>query len=244
MSDAKRPFPLVFGFFFVLAVVVWYFWDNTPWRGLVDTATRHRQVWAYLSEPQTHADWAIPAGTRCGRAPLLMPTTGFIGYLWDDSFRPGHRHTGLDIFSGREPGLEPVYAAADGYITREETWKSALIERIPADPLSPGRQILLYYTHMADPQGNSYIVSDFPPGTHDVFVAAGTLLGYQGNYSGDPANPVGVHLHFSIVRDQNGRYLNEQKIENTLDPSPYLGMSLNAHQSDGSVTQCKGNPIP
>ncbi len=246
MSDWRRPFPVVFGFFFVLTLVVWYFsrQDNAPWAALVDTSVRHRQVWAFLSEPDAHPDWIIEAGTRCGEAPFEMPTSGFIGYLWDDSFRPGHRHTGLDIFSGREPGVAPVYAAVDGYIIRQPTWKSALIQRVPEDPLHPGQQIWLYYTHMADPQGNSFIVADFPPGTREVFVKSGTLLGYQGNYSGDPANPVGVHLHFSIVRDQNGSYLNEQKIENTLDPSPYLGMVLNAHQSDGSVTQCNGEMTP
>lgn len=32
-----------------------------------------------------------------------------------------------------------------------------------------------------------------------------------------------MHLHFSIVKDDgNGRFLNELRIENTLDPSPYL----------------------
>ncbi len=37
---------------------------------------------------------------------------------------------------------------------------------------------------------------EFPPGTNEVFLDAGALLGYQGNYSGDPGNPTGVHLHF------------------------------------------------
>jgi hypothetical protein len=40
---------------------------------------------------------------------------------------------------------------------------------------------------------------------------------------------VGVHLHFSIVRDDGaGKYLNELDILNTLDPSPYFGFELNA----------------
>ncbi|MGH2521877.1 MAG: hypothetical protein ACRDH2_05165 [Anaerolineales bacterium] len=34
-----------------------------------------------------------------------------------------------------------------------------------------------------------------------------------------------MHLHFSIVQDDGrGRFKNELKIENTLDPSPYLGL--------------------
>jgi hypothetical protein len=72
-----------------------------------------------------------------------------------------------------------------------------------------------------------------------VFVEAGTLLGYQGNFSGDPYNPVGIHLHFSIVKDDGqGRFLNELEIENTLDPSPYLGLPVNASQNSGEIPTC------
>jgi hypothetical protein len=92
---------------------------------------------------------------------------------------------------------------------------------------------------MADSDGNSYISSAFPPGTQEVFVEAGTLLGHQGNYSGDPYNPVGIHLHFSIVLDDGlGKFLNELEIDNTRDPSPYLGLPLNADQDPGIVPVC------
>ncbi len=117
-------------------------------------------------------------------------------YLWDDPFKLNHRHQGIDIFGGTEVGRMPVVAAYPGYLTRLPEWKSSLIVRVPADPLQPGRQIWLYYTHMADPAGNSFISSDFPPGAAEKFIAAGTLLGYQGNYSGEAYNPVGVHLQF------------------------------------------------
>jgi hypothetical protein len=51
------------------------------------------------------------------------------------------------------------------------------------------------------------------------------------NDSGEPGNPVGVHLHFSIVRDDGkGSFRNELDSHNTLDPSPYLGLPLNADQ--------------
>jgi len=98
-----------------------------------------------------------------------------------------------------------------------------------------------YYTHMADKNGNSFIVDAFPPGASEAFVSAGTLLGYQGNYSGTPGNPTGVHLHFSIVRDDGaGGYLNELEINNTYDPSLYLGMLLN--NQAGGVTPVYCNP--
>jgi hypothetical protein len=65
-------------------------------------------------------------------------------------------------------------------------------------------------------------------------------LGYQGDYSGDPNNPVGVHLHFSIVLDDGqGSFRNELKIENTLDPSPYLGLALNSDQNASQVVVCE-----
>ncbi len=200
---------------------------------------RDQRVLSWILSEDRNPEWAVHAGERCADAPFQMPTDGFIGYLWDDSFRPGHRHTGLDIFGGAESGETPVYAAADGYLTRLPEWKSSLIMRLPDDPLQPGRQIWLYYTHLADPFGRSHIDAAFPPGTEDVYVPAGTLLGYQGNYSGTPGAPVGVHLHFSIVRDNGaGRFLSELEIENTLDPSPYLGLDVNAHSNLDQIPVC------
>jgi hypothetical protein len=197
-------------------------------------------VWNWLRNPAAHTDLAIKAGARCGNAPFIFPTNGVIGYIWDDSFQLGHRHQGLDIFGGENVGLTPVVAAYDGYLTRLSDWKSSVIMRVPSDPLQPGQQIWLYYTHMADSSGNSYIAAAFPPGTHEVFIPAGTLLGHQGNYSGDPNNPVGVHLHFSIVRDDgNGTFLNELKIANTLDPSPYFNMALNANENRDMIPVCE-----
>jgi murein DD-endopeptidase MepM/ murein hydrolase activator NlpD len=203
------------------------------------TVGRSISLREFLSDPQAHPEWSLQAGTRCGAAPFVMPTDGFVAYLWDDVFSGGHHHQGIDIFGGTGIGLTPVVAAYPGYITRLPGWKSAVIERIPSDPLEPDRQIWLYYTHMADPAGNSYVSSKFPPGTSEVYVDAGTLLGYQGDYTGDPNSPTGVHLHFSVVKDDGkGGFLNELDIHNTYDPSPYLGLALNADTSDGQVETC------
>lgn len=201
---------------------------------------RTRYVIEFIRHSEDHQALIIPALSRCGDAPFIMPTTGMIGFIWDDSFRPGHHHQGIDIFSGRGVGETPVYAAYDGYLTRLPDWKSSVIIRIPSDPLQPERQIWTYYTHLADPDGNSLIVTDFPPGTEEIFVSAGTLLGYQGNYSGTPGKPTGIHLHFSIVKDDGkGGFLNEMEISNTVDPSPYFGMALNAHDNSGEIPLCE-----
>ena len=216
---------LVGGYFFV--------------RNFLPDVQRSARVQVWLKDATAHPEWAIKAGERCGNAPFSFPTSGFAGYLWGDSFRPGHRHQGIDIFGGKEVGKTPVVAAYDGYLTRLPDWKSSLIIRIPVDPLDPGRQIWTYYTHMADAQGNSFILLSFPPGTNDLFVKAGTLLGYQGNYSGDPDQPTGVHLHFSIVLDEDGRFRNELEMRNTLDPSAYFGLPLNAKQKQGMIPVCQ-----
>ena len=202
---------------------------------------RSRRVISWINDPDSHSEWIIQAKTRCNDStPFLFPTEGYIGYLWDDSFRPGHRHQGIDIFSKEGSGNTPIYAAYEGYLTRLPDWKSSLIIRIPKDPLNPGRQIWTYYTHMADVQGRSYIVDDFPPGTSDLFVEEGTLLGYMGNYSGSPGNPTGIHLHFSIVKDDGtGLYLNELKIQNTLDPSPYFDLDLHGPSNKNQVPSCE-----
>ncbi len=233
----KRPWlkPLTSALF-ISALVGGYF----AYRWYARSGERMTSLWIWLRDPQSHSDWAVQAGERCGGPPFHMPTSGYIGFLWDDSFRPGHRHQGIDIFGGAEAGVTPVFAAYSGYLTRLPSWKSAVIIRIPSDPLNPSRQIWTYYTHMADRYGQSFVADDFPPGTAEVFVEAGTLLGYQGDYSGDPNNPVGVHLHFSIVKDDGqGNFLNELKIQNTLDPSPYLGLPLNAHQNRGEIPVCR-----
>jgi peptidoglycan LD-endopeptidase LytH len=204
------------------------------------SAERTQRVGTFLNDPTHDALSVFKVGSRCGSAPFSFPTDGMIGYLWDDSFRPGHRHQGIDIFAGTEPGVTPVRVAYSGYLTRLPDWKSSLIIRVSSDPLEPGRQIWVYYTHMAAADGASYISADFPPGTSDLYVEAGALLGYQGDYSGDPNNPVGVHLHLSIVRDDGrGRFANELDINNTYDPSPYFGLALNANLNHDRIPVCE-----
>jgi murein DD-endopeptidase MepM/ murein hydrolase activator NlpD len=222
----------------VLLMVVVYLYLRMP--GSPGRANRTGRVLTWLADPEAYPEWGMQAGERCLDAPFMFPTDGYVGYLWGDSFRPGHKHQGIDIFGGGEVGDTPIIAAYSGYLTRLPEWKSTIIIRIPEDPLEPGRQIWTYYTHMADKGGNSLIENDFPPGTYDVFVEQGTLLGYQGNYSGTPGNPTGVHLHFSIVMDDgDGMFLNELKIANTIDPSQYFQMNLNGETNAGEVPSCQ-----
>ncbi len=221
---------------FIIALVGGYY----LYHWYTGSDTRSRRVIAWIRHPEQHPDWETHALERCGDAPFIFPTSGYIGYLWGDSFRPGHKHQGIDIFAATDIGITPVYAAYSGYLSRRADWKSTLIIRIPADPLQPSRQIWTYYTHLAGPNGDSLIEATFPPGASEIFVEAGTLLGYQGNYSGTPGSPVGVHLHFSIVKDDGaGNFLNELQIRNTLDPSPYFGLPLNAAENEDTIPVCR-----
>lgn len=202
-------------------------------------SARWRMYGGYLTDRSSLEEFTIQAGQRCGDAPFAFPTTGVIFGLWDQSYRPGHRHSGLDIFSGTEPGVTPIYAVYPGYLTRQADWTSTIIIRIPNDPLHPGQQVWTYYTHMASKEGESFIVDAFPPGTTEVYVEAGTLLGYMGNYSGDPVNPTGLHLHFSVVKDDgSGGYLNELDINNTYDPSPYFNLPVNHKAKPNTFPVC------
>lgn len=236
-SGSRRALRLLIPILVLLGIVGFYLYNQ--WAGY--NLNRSASVMRWLRNPDNYPEWSLSAGQRCGEAPFLLPTDGLAGFLWDDSFRPGHRHAGIDIFGGADAGVTPVIAAYSGYLTRASDWKSSVIIRIPNDPLQPGRQIWTYYTHLADPQGNSFIVADFPPGTYEVYVEAGTLLGYQGNYSGNAGNPTGVHLHFSLVQDDGrGGFKNELEIDNTYDPSPYLGLPLNGKTNSGVIPICDG----
>jgi peptidoglycan LD-endopeptidase LytH len=219
----------------LIAVIVGAF----LYRTIRPTSVRAAQVFAWIKDPSSRPELVTAAGSRCGTAPFVFPTTGVPGFIWDDSFQVGHRHQGIDIFAGTDIDVTAVEAAYPGFLTRLPEWKSSVIIRVPSDPLNPGRQIWVYYTHMADPNGNSFISSEFPPGTHEKPVEAGVELGRQGDYSGDPNNPVGVHLHISIVKDNAGQFMNELDINNTYDPSPYFGMALNARKNPDKIPVCE-----
>ena len=184
-------------------------------------------------------EWLLEAGMRCGDAPMVIPTDGFVGILRGDLPTGVVEHSGLDIFGPPEgEAVVPVVAANDGYLTRKADWHSTVIIRhpefsrdVPADGPDDvlGTTLWTYYTHMASADGErSFVVPEFPAGTHDVFVLAGSLVGYQGTWSDDPARPIGLHLHFSIVSSSSeSTFADERLVENTWDPLPFLGLAMN-----------------
>jgi peptidoglycan LD-endopeptidase LytH len=197
----------------------------------------------WFDEPSSRAELASNMGRKaCPGAPFILPSDGLIGMLWDDPAAPYtilNTHTGIDIFGDGAPGSVPVYAAYGGTLTRLPEWIASVIIRHD-DPLQPGRIIWTYYTHMASRDGSqSFIVPDFPAGTVDKPVEQGTLLGYQGEFAGAGAAPIGMHVHVSIVQSEaDGSFKNEAHIGNTLDPSPYFGMKLNIMDLPARPIRC------
>jgi hypothetical protein len=48
-----------------------------------------------------------------------------------------------------------------------------------------------------------------------------------------------MHVHFSVVMsDTDGSFLNESRIQNVLDPSPYFGLNLNATKNPMIPVRC------
>jgi hypothetical protein len=191
----------------------------------------------WLTDAGSVPQYSVTALTGCADAPFVLPTTGFIGLLWGDTARPyriANPHTGLDFFGQGGSGQVPIYAVYDGYLTRLADWRSTVIIR-HVDPLQPGRSIWSYYTHMANRDGSlSYIAPEFPPGTSELFVEQGRLLGYQGEYN--PGFPIAMHLHFSLVTSgADGSFNNEAILANTLDPSPYFGFDTNRSSAQHPV---------
>ncbi|MEM7335130.1 MAG: M23 family metallopeptidase [Chloroflexota bacterium] len=203
--------------------------------------TRVSRIGPFMSNPADYDDWVLIGGERCGNAPFLIPSSGYLGVAWNDGVAPLYQHTGFDFFSpDGADNVTPIYAVYDGFLTREDHWRSAVIIRHPDFDELPAivgdEKIWTYYTHMASQDGTeSFISEEFPRGTREKFVEAGTLLGYQGSWAGTAERDMSRHLHLSIVKsDNNGAYLNETEIANTFDPTPFFGLTMR----DDGIIQC------
>ncbi|MBN2500930.1 MAG: glycosyltransferase family 39 protein [Anaerolineales bacterium] len=138
-------------------------------------------------------DASYPQDYACTGAPWQLPTSGEFGmYWWSGQLL----FLGADYDSPSGADRIPVYAAADGLVTRKAEWEDALIIQHD-DPLNPGKKVWTVYAGMAGYDG-SYIVDDFPPGVESVPVEQGQLLGYQGRRFGINA-PIYLHLQFAVI---------------------------------------------
>lgn len=162
----------------------------------------------------------------CPSAPWQLPTSGAFGVQW--------RENGLNIFGWGSKNTEPVFAVADGVLLRPSDWEGALVIRHD-DPLNPGDKVWTVYADMLSASGSeSYILNDFPPGSSEMVVNAGQLLGYQGEWSGRIYWPMPAHLRFAVINEiPSSLKMNDDVFKDAVDPTLYLGISLNGR--DGSA---------
>ncbi len=163
---------------------------------------------------------AVPLPEACDGAPWRLPTRADLGLRWDG--------TALAFFGRGNAGQVPVFAVADGWLTRGTEWNTT-VAVLHSDPLQPGAQVWSFYDNMASADGKtSYVAADFPPGSAGVPVKRGQLLGYQGVWNGGPGStPAWQHLRFAVIRaEPGGRFPGILFEEKFLDPAPYLGVAL------------------
>jgi hypothetical protein len=144
---------------------------------------------------------------RCGDSGLYFPASGIVGWKHQDpsgmdSDPRGNRtlHTGVDIFAEGEGA--PIYAPADGYVSRGPGAESVNIV-LPgvANVLTGVAGIEMYFSHLQ----------------HELVVnltfKAGEVIALQ----------LGDHLHYSV-----GAFIgyDDREILQTQDPSPYFAASL------------------
>ena len=144
-----------------------------------------------------------PAGLEaCPGAPWRLPTHGDLG-MWWITYQLGFMGEGHE-------NTVPVYAVADGLLTRRSDWDGSVAIQHD-DPLRLGERVWSFYGDMAGGEdGGSFVVADFPPGSEGVPVKAGQLLGYQGTWGGVPGRPMWTHLHFAVVPAlEDGSFPNE-----------------------------------
>ena len=146
---------------------------------------------------------------RCPGASLYFPVDGTIGWTYSDPASTdlnaeGNRsvHTGVDVFADGGIG-SPVYAPADGVITRPPGAKSVNIDLPGVTNLLTGKAgIQVYLAHVS----HSLVVGQT--------VRAGEVIGTQAS----------DHIHISV-----GAFAgyDDREIGETQDPSPYFGATLN-----------------
>jgi hypothetical protein len=146
----------------------------------------------------------------------------------------------MDFFGQGNEARIPVYAVADGTLTRPSDWVDALVI-LHQDPLRPGEKVWAYYGGMAAANGtDSFVAKEFPAGSANIPVKSGDLLGYQGSWSGTPLWPTWVHLSFALVdANRQDAFPQHATPADVLDPAPYLGLTVEAGNKNPQPLKCE-----
>jgi 4-amino-4-deoxy-L-arabinose transferase-like glycosyltransferase len=211
-------------------------WVNERWTAeMLDAITQSYSLVDRVAENKIYkaAERAVTATVdACPETAWRLPGDGSLGIqLVND---------GIDFFGNAGEGNSPVYAMADGILTRRPEWVDA-VAILHEDPLRPGEKVWAFYGGMASAGGtDSFVAEDFPAGTTDIPVKSGQLLGYQGTWSGTPQWPQWVHVFIALV-DAHGKSSQLQNITSAdlLDPAPYLGLIVESGKDYPQPLKCK-----
>ena len=170
--------------------------------------------------------------TVCPNAVWRLPSESTLGVQWSDG--------SLDFLGQGNKGKVPVYAVADGVLTRLNDWVGT-VAILHSDPLHPSEQVWSYYNDMAAENGTvSYVVDEFPLGVTSVPVKAGQLLGYQGTWSGRPFWSRWLHAQFAVIRaEKGGEFPKEFALKDMLDPLPYLNLDIEPQAENINIQPLK-----
>jgi len=188
-----------------------------------------------VAENKIYKAFKQPVATNidtCPGSSWRLPSDGSLGIQFSEG--------SINFFGHGTENSIPVYAAADGLLTRLPGWVDAVVI-LHDDPLRPKKKVWAYYGGMAAADGiESYIIEDFPAGITDIPVQSGQLLGYEGSWSGIPYWPKWVHMSFSVI-DTSGQSTFPEKttIETMFDPVSYLVLNIESENENLQSLKCE-----
>jgi hypothetical protein len=211
-------------------------WLSERWTAeMLDAVRRSYRLVDIIADNKIYKPPAAASTTKietCPGAPWRLPTDGSLGLTM-----------GIDSIAFYGQGQEasiPVYAVADGLLTRPPDRLDA-VAILHGDPQRPEKKVWVFYGDMADANGtDSFVVQDFPPGSTNIPVKSGQLLGYQGSWRGTPPWPKWVHLSILLV-DANPQNTLPKEITSAdiLDPVPYFGLSVDSGNKNLQTLKCE-----
>lgn len=192
---------------------------------LVDVIAQNRVYKAFQPVP-------VESIESCPGSKWRLPSDGSLGVQWNNDV--------LDFF-GRSTELRiPVYAVADGLLTRPPNWSDA-VAILHEDPNDPRKKIWAVYGGMAEADGESLISEEFPVDATKIPVKSGQLLGYQGTWSGTPQWPMWKHASFLVFVDLRGMdtFPSSSTSVTFRDPAEYLGLSVDKKNKNPQPVKCE-----